>query len=229
MHFGDRNAPAGLSGKVWRPAHRRAETREPTLDEAPLPLFRAVSGGRVPVRSGAGTHRTECRTGPAVQGASAETPSGAMGVDLRQGAGTGPREPAFERTRIFGYARGCSSPWRIVWPATGHLEARGRFFLTVDELLAAVEGSAVNSGIADLVALRRKDQENAARLPDPPERILVRGSVLDSAGRLAVVTGAGETGISADDRQRKGNGVRWRYRPGGGACCHDPAESRSAG
>lgn len=200
---------------------------EPTLDEAPLPLFRAVTAAAS--RSGAEPERTE---------PDAELDRLFKGRPLRRRlarwvlgyakARVRDRENLrFERTRIFGYARRVFLSMGDCLAATGHLEApEDVFSLTVDELLAAVEGSAVNSGIADIVALRRKDQENAAHLPDPPERILVRGSVLDSAGRLAVVTGTGETGMDADDRQRKGTACGGGIVQGTARVVHDPAEEQ---
>lgn len=200
---------------------------EPTLDEAPLPLFRAVTAAAS--RSGAEPERTE----PDVELDRLFKSRPVRRVVARWAlayakARVRDRENLrFERTRIFGYARRVFLCMGECLTATGHLEApEDVFFLTVDELLAAVEGSAVNSGLADLVALRRKDQENAARLPDPPERILVRGSVLDSAGRLAVVTGAGETGIDADDRQRKGTACGGGIVQGVARVVHDPAEEQ---
>lgn len=200
---------------------------EPTLDEAPLPLFRAVTAAAS--RSEAEPERTEPDAeldrlfkGRPVRGVVARWALAYAKARVRD------RENLrFERTRIFGYARRVFLSMGECLTATGHLDApEDVFFLTVDELLAAVEGSAVNSGVADLVALRRKDQENAARLPDPPERILVRGSVLDSAGRLAVVTGAVETGISADDRQRKGTACGGGIVQGVARVVHDPAEEQ---
>ncbi|MEM8701614.1 MAG: PEP/pyruvate-binding domain-containing protein, partial [Pseudomonadota bacterium] len=197
---------------------------EPTLDEAPLPLFRAVTAAAS--RSGAEPERTESDAeldrlfkGRPLRRVFARWALGYTKARVRY------RENLrFERTRIFGYARRVFLAMGECLTATGHLEApEDVFFLTVDELLSAVEGSAVNPGVADLAALRRKDQENAARLPDPPERMLVRGSVLDSASRLAVVTGAGETGIDADDSQRKGTACGGGIVQGTARVVHDTA------
>lgn len=200
---------------------------EPTLDEAPLPLFRAVTAAAS--RSGAEPERTEpdAELDRLFKGRPVRRVVARWVLAYAKARVRDRENLRFERTRIFGYARRVFLSMGECLTATGHLDApEDVFFLTVDELLAAVEGSAVNSGVADLVALRRKDQENAARQPDPPERILIRGSVLDSAGRLAVVTGAGETGIDADDRQRKGTACGGGIVQGTARVVHDPAEEQ---
>ncbi len=200
---------------------------EPTLDEAPLPLFRAVTAAASrfatePQRAEPDTELGRLFKGRPLRRVLARWVLGYAKARVRD------RENLrFERTRIFGYARRVFLSMGDCLTATGHLDAPEHvFFLTVDELLAAVEGSAVNSGIVDLVALRRKDQENAARLPDPHERILIRGSVLDSAGRLAVETGSGAAEVSEDDRQRKGTACGGGTVRGTARVVHDPAEEQ---
>jgi pyruvate,water dikinase len=59
------------------------------------------------------------------------------------------------------------------------------FFLTVAEVLGAAEGAAVTTDISALATLRRTEQEKFAKQPDPPPRILLRGSVTDPARRLS--------------------------------------------
>ena len=77
-----------------------------------------------------------------------------------------------QRTRVIGRVR-------VLMRAMGGQLARGGtlaqpedvFQLTVEELLGAVEGGAVSYDLRGLVALRRKEWDRVAALPDPPERI----------------------------------------------------------
>ena len=91
----------------------------------------------------------------------------------------------FERTRIFGRARRVFLAMGAALAATGRIAAADDiFFLCVDEVLGAIEGHGVTGDLAALVALRRSEQTRAAALPDPPERLLVRGAVADRSARL---------------------------------------------
>jgi phosphohistidine swiveling domain-containing protein len=84
--------------------------------------------------------------------------------------------------------------------ATGLIEQPDDvFLLTIEELLSVAEGNAVTACLKDLVALRRREFQAAARLADPPERILLRGSVVDAAARLA----ASRTPTSRDDASER--------------------------
>lgn len=200
---------------------------EPALDEAPLPLFRAVTAAAS--RSGAEPERTEpdAELERLFKGRPARRLLARWVLGYAKARVRDRENLRFERTRIFGYARRVFLAMGACLTATGHLEQpEDVFFLTLDELLAAGEGSALDAAIADLVALRRKEQENAARLPDPPERILIRGSVLDTAGRLALAAGPGEAGVSDDDRQRKGTACGGGLVRGTARVIHDPAEEQ---
>ncbi|UXN73243.1 PEP-utilizing enzyme [Devosia sp. A8/3-2] len=59
------------------------------------------------------------------------------------------------------------------------------FFLTISEVLGAIEGFAVDQDLMALVRMRKAEMEAAARRADPGERILVRGgSVAGLQSRL---------------------------------------------
>lgn len=101
----------------------------------------------------------------------------------------------FERTRIFGRVR------RIVLgigerlAASGLLSApRDVFFLTIEELLGAVEGGAVTADLRGLVALRKADDAAQRGRADPPERFSVRGPHLVGVGKLTPATAKDEGG-----------------------------------
>lgn len=109
----------------------------------------------------------------------------------------------FERTRIFG--RG-----RRVFRAIGqqfhahHLldDPDDIYFLTVDEVLGAIEGFAVSHNLAELSALRKADMASAEQRPDPAERLTVRGAAL-SGLRTAI---ASEPAKLDDQTTRMGTG-----------------------
>ena len=84
----------------------------------------------------------------------------------------------FERTRVFGLVR------RIVLGLGHHLdraglldEPRDIFFLTIEEVLGHVDGTASTSELGGLVALRRAEWERYAREPAPPDRFESIGPV----------------------------------------------------
>jgi len=173
---------------------------EPTLDEEPGALFRAVlaSASRASAKTErvapeSGLHRLFHRrpfkrllAGWALSYAKARVRDR---ENLR-----------FERTRIFGYARRVFRAMGTSLTATGHLETRDDvFFLTLNELLAIAEGAAADSNLKALVAIRRNEQEEAARLPEPPERILVRGSVVDRSRRQDRM----RVSVAVDDELRR--------------------------
>jgi pyruvate,water dikinase len=83
----------------------------------------------------------------------------------------------FERTRVFGMVR------RIVLALGDRLARRGRiaaerdvFFLTIEELLAAGEGTGDPPDLAGLVASRRAEFDSYQREPAPPDRFETRGA-----------------------------------------------------
>ncbi|MDR3374215.1 MAG: PEP/pyruvate-binding domain-containing protein [Ancalomicrobiaceae bacterium] len=158
----------------------------PTLDEDPSPLLRAVAAaahrqGRAPDRRDARQALSQLFAGRPLQRLLVSLALSYTKARVRD------RENLrFERTRIFGYAR------RVVRAMGGALTATGLidqpddvFLMTIEELLSVAEGNAVTGDLKDLVALRRREFEAAARLTDPPERILLRGSVVDAGSRLA--------------------------------------------
>jgi pyruvate,water dikinase len=91
-----------------------------------------------------------------------------------------------ERTRIFGLARRVFLAIGTQMYALGKLDdARDVFFLTVPEVLGAIEGFALDRDLASLVALRKQQFEADAKLPDPPERIAMRGAMAGYDARKA--------------------------------------------
>lgn len=92
----------------------------------------------------------------------------------------------FERTRIFGHARRVFRAMGRELAAHGALDrAEDVFFLTVPEILGAVEGAMLAQDLAPLARLRRAEMEAAAARPDPPERLAARGPAFLAAPGVA--------------------------------------------
>ena len=82
----------------------------------------------------------------------------------------------FERTRIFGYTRRVFLAIGREFTARGFVETpRDIFFLTIDEVLGAIEGYGLSPDLKSLVALRKTEENESSQRPDPPERIEIRG------------------------------------------------------
>jgi phosphohistidine swiveling domain-containing protein len=101
-------------------------------------------------------------------------------VDMDQGPRPRPGEPAL---RAHAHLRLHAA--RLPCPRTGirGTGAAGRitrriFFLTKDEVLGAVEGYGLSPDLKSLVALRKAEHDAAAKRPDPPERIELRGPAI---------------------------------------------------
>ena len=81
----------------------------------------------------------------------------------------------FERTRVFGYARQVFLALGREFWARGFMDdPRDVFYLTKDEILGTVEGSALSPNLSALIALRKQEQGADARHPDLDERIETR-------------------------------------------------------
>ena len=108
----------------------------------------------------------------------------------------------FERTRIFGHARRVFLAMGREMVAHGLLDdPRDVLHLTVGEVLALAEGSALSTDAAALAGLRRDQDAASARRPDPPERLVFHGPVpalaADPAASPSTDTERQGTGCSA--------------------------------
>ena len=95
----------------------------------------------------------------------------------------------FERTRVFGRAR------RVFLALGTQLHARALldtprdvFLLTLDEVLGAVEGSAVSHDLLSIAAMRRKIVDGEATIPDPADRLLINGMIGERRRQTALAT-----------------------------------------
>ena len=84
----------------------------------------------------------------------------------------------FERTRLFGRVRRIFVELGARYHAVGRLaEPRDIFYLTVEEALGFVEGTAPTTDLAALVALRRREFDGYRKRPAPADRFATRGAV----------------------------------------------------
>ncbi|MGF1624408.1 MAG: PEP/pyruvate-binding domain-containing protein [Alphaproteobacteria bacterium] len=98
----------------------------------------------------------------------------------------------FERTRLFGRVRRIFRAIGRQFHALGLLaDPDDIFLLTVDEVLGAIEGGQVSEDLRGITALRKAEMARFATLPDPPERLHLRGIAV--AARHADATPATET------------------------------------
>lgn len=84
----------------------------------------------------------------------------------------------FLRTKIFGVSRHLFRGMGVQLMRLGQIEKRDDiFYLTVEELMAFIEGRSLTANLAALVELRKKEFENYKSGITPPERFAVPGAV----------------------------------------------------
>ncbi|MEP3276208.1 MAG: PEP/pyruvate-binding domain-containing protein [Stappiaceae bacterium] len=85
----------------------------------------------------------------------------------------------FERTRIFGRARRLFRAIGTQFRALGFIDdAEDIFYLTVPEVLGAIEGFGISADLSSLTKLRKAEMSAAEQRPDPDDRLLVRGAAI---------------------------------------------------
>ncbi|MEO1204696.1 MAG: PEP/pyruvate-binding domain-containing protein [Pseudomonadota bacterium] len=153
-----------------------------TLDEDPSPLLKSIiAAARQPVSAKSQTPET----GPEAQITHLFEGHFLKRVVARQvlhwaKARVRDRENLrFERTRVFGHARQVFLAMGRQMHALNAIDGpRDIFYLTVAEVLGAIEGNAVSSDLKGLVAVRRAEEQTHRALAEPGERIEVRGACL---------------------------------------------------
>jgi pyruvate,water dikinase len=213
-----------LSSYVERFGDRRIgelKLEQPTLNDDPTPLLRAVhasarAGRAVPDKKDPREQLRALFSGHPLRRRLASWALAYAKARVRD------RENLrFERTRIFGHARRVFLAMGHAIKARGLLAEPGHIFqLTVAEVLGIAEGSAVTGDLKNLVALRLKEQEAFARLPDPPERILMRGAI---AEKQQIETGVRRRAAETSERERTGTACGGGTVTGVARVIRDPA------
>ncbi|MEO1160543.1 MAG: PEP-utilizing enzyme, partial [Pseudomonadota bacterium] len=174
-----------------------------TLDEEPGPLLAAIA---------AASRRPASVAGERAPAAALSFDTVASGKPVRRMVARGfvnwakarvrDRENLrFERTRIFGRARKVFLAIGRELAALGHLDdARDVFFLTVEEVLGAIEGFAATQDLRSVIALRRSETEQSATRPDPEERLVAKGAAINVGSLLQPGRGLPEAGGSESER-----------------------------
>ncbi|PUB10172.1 PEP/pyruvate-binding domain-containing protein [Yoonia sediminilitoris] len=120
----------------------------------------------------------------------------------------------FERTRIFGHTRRVFLALGREFAARALLASpRDIFYLTTQEALGAVEGFGLSPDLRALAAMRKAEDAAAARHPDPPERIELRGPAIapvweDAASEKDSAAERTATGCSAGQVTAKARIIR---------------------
>ncbi len=202
-HAGMREAVAGYLDKFAERCTEELKLESVTLDRDPSPLYRAIAAAATApaVRSEPALPATTLETlfaGKPVRRALAGFALGWAKRRVRD------RENLrFERTRIFGRARNLLRAVGRQFHVQGLIEHEDDvFFLTIGEVLGAIEGFAVDADLAAIVRLRKAETEAAATRADPGERLLVRGgAVAGLQSRLAATVRPTDTA-----RERRATG-----------------------
>lgn len=91
----------------------------------------------------------------------------------------------FERTRVFGRARRILRAIGQQFYAGGYIDDPADiFYLTIQEVLGAVEGFSLSSDLRAPIADRKPQQASDARLPDRESRIIVNGSMVSGVSKI---------------------------------------------
>jgi pyruvate,water dikinase len=112
----------------------------------------------------------------------------------------------FERTRVFGVVRRILLGFGHHLAGTGRLERpRDVFYLTIEEVLGWVEGSAAGLDLRGIAALRRAEFEAYAAGPAPPDRFETVGPP-GEVGELRPASAPGRVQAEAKGDELRGTG-----------------------
>ena len=179
----------------------------PTLHDNPLGLYRAVGQlAAVPSSSVTILEPTPPPTAPtALPGPWWKRAIFRWVLRLARDRVRGRENLRFERTRVFGRVRRIFVEIGRRLHAAGKLgEVRDVFYLTIDEVLGFVDGTAASTDLRGLVATRRTEFAVYRQEPALPGRFVTRGAV--HLGNSFVATAPMPTGsnVSPDAELRRG-------------------------
>jgi phosphohistidine swiveling domain-containing protein len=150
-----------------------------TLDRDPSPLFRAIAAAATAPAHAAGGAAPAVTLETVFAGKPVRRALAGFALGWAKRRVRDRENLRFERTRIFGRARNLLRAIGRQFHAQGLIEdVDDVFFLTIGEVLGAIEGFAVDADLAAIVHLRKAETDSDAIRPDPGERILVRGGAV---------------------------------------------------
>lgn len=150
-----------------------------TLDRDPSPLYRAIAAAAEASADKPGPSVPSTTLAQLFAGRPVRRAVAGLALNWAKRRVRDRENLRFERTRIFGRARHLLRAVGRQFYAEGLIEAEDDvFFLTVAEVLGAIEGFAVDPDLAAIVRLRKQSAEAAAARPDPGERLVVRGGAV---------------------------------------------------
>jgi len=175
-----------------------------TLEQDPTPLLVSIAAA---ARSGRPEHQARTpgteRLGEIFRGKPVRRMIAGWIVNWAKARVRDRENLRFERTRIFGRARHLLLAVGHQMHAHGLIDdPRDVLYLTVQEVLGAIEGFGVTSDLSGLVAVRKAEMTAAETRPDPPERLLVQGAVVTG---LDTASHAGPE-MQSDETSRSGTG-----------------------
>ncbi|HEY4201638.1 MAG TPA: PEP/pyruvate-binding domain-containing protein [Devosiaceae bacterium] len=180
-----KQAVSDYLGKFAERCTEELKLESVTLDRDPSPLYRAIAAA-----AEAPADKAPAAGGPTLADLLAGRPVRRTLAGLMLGWAkrrVRDRENLrFERTRIFGRARHLLRAAGKQFHAEGLLEKPDDvFFLTIAEVLGAIEGFAIDHNLAALVDLRKAETSAASAKPDPGERLYIRGGAITGLRALA--------------------------------------------
>ncbi|GLQ52876.1 PEP/pyruvate-binding domain-containing protein [Devosia nitrariae] len=174
-----------------------------TLDRDPSPLYRAIAAAAEAPAEKSGPSAQHVTLAQLFAGRPVRRAVAGLALGWAKRRVRDRENLRFERTRIFGRARHLLRAAGRQFYAEGLIEAEDDvFFLTIAEVLGAIEGFAVDQDLAAIVRLRKQEAAAAEARPDPGERLLVRGGAV--AGLRSLVPAGPREHDTA--RERRGTG-----------------------
>lgn len=174
-----------------------------TLEDDPAPLLASIAAASTSVHVERSSVGLDARLNALFPGQPIKRPLAGWIVGWAKARVRDRENLRFERTRIFGRARRLFLAVGRQFAAHGVIDrSTDVFFLTVQEILGAIEGFGVTADLKSIITMRKAEQERHTRLPDPPERLTIQGAAVGGVpSRTTAVVPA-----VTEEHERKGTG-----------------------
>lgn len=197
---------------------------QPTLDDDASPLFRAVLAAAATPRQPKVHIDAEQAVRDAFLGRPVRRWISSRLLGYAKARVRDRENLRFERTGIFGHARRVFLGMGQALAARGLIDnAQHIFELTVEEALGVAEGSAVNTNLRGLIALRLAEKAEHQASSDPPERFAMRGALQE---RQRICDSKPAFAISGNPNERNGTACGGGVVRGVACVVADPAREQ---